>query len=235
MRFSINDYSIDAQAKGWGRGWPADRSSDTARVTADRSQVAVNVHKRIARLVDMLLDETEARGYLCKSGQTGAYNNRPIRDAQGRDTATPSNHSWGLAVDINWHDNPATRDGIVHSKLPDWLPPLWGRYGCAWGGNYRGSNFRDPMHMEFMGSPEDADDMTHKAINDGIGNLPLNHDDKKWLQKEIRNAVNDHADMLFRWADHGGGPNPTRSEPNHPNSHKAILDRLDKLERRLPR
>jgi len=40
--------------------------------------------------------------------------------------------------------------------------------------------------------------------------------------------------MLFRWADHGGGPNPAHSEPNHPNNHKAILDRLDELEKRLP-
>jgi hypothetical protein len=226
MQFSINDYSIRASGKGWGHGWPTNRIADMARVTADRSNVAVNVHKRIARLVDLLLDETERRGYLAKGGQTGGFCCRPIKG-----TKAPSNHSWGLAIDLNWHDNPATRDGIVHTRFPSWLPPLWGRYGFAWGGNYRHS-FKDPMHLEFMGSPEDAHDMTRKALADGVGNMPLNHADKLWLMKEIRDAVNAHANALFRWDDHGGD-RPTPSPPNHPHSHMAILDRIDALERRL--
>jgi hypothetical protein len=28
MRYSINDYSISAKEKGWGNGWPHDRSAD---------------------------------------------------------------------------------------------------------------------------------------------------------------------------------------------------------------
>jgi hypothetical protein len=75
--------------------------------------------------------------------------------------------------------------------------------------------------------------MTAKAIHDGVGNLPLNHADKVWLQQQIRDAVNAHADKLFRWDDHGGGDPPAASPPNHPHSHKAILDRIDALERRL--
>jgi hypothetical protein len=158
MRFSINDYSISPKAKGWGLGWPNDRSGDMARVKADRSETAVNVHKGIARLVDLLLDETENRGYRLVQDQTGGYNNRPIRD-----TNRPSNHSWGLAVDLNWRRNPASNDGQIHGDFPDWLVPLWGRYGFAWGGNYRRTGFRDPMHLEFMGAPEDADDKTLAA------------------------------------------------------------------------
>jgi hypothetical protein len=227
MQFSINDYSIRASDKGWGPGWPVDRSSDMAKVTADRSSVKVNVHKKIARLVDLLMDETERRGYLLKEGQTGGFCSRPIKD-----TKIPSNHSWGLALDLNWRENPATRDGIVHTTFPRWLPPLWGRYGFAWGGNYRGSNFRDAMHLEFMGSPKDARDMTRKALKDGIGSLPLNEADKKWLRKEIRDAVNAHADRLFRWADHGG-TGATLAPPSHPHNHKEILARIDEVERRL--
>jgi hypothetical protein len=80
----------------------------------------------------------------------------------------------------------------------------------------------------------------NRAMTDDFGqwrvgdDMPLNDADKKWLAQEIRDAINAHADMLFRWADHGGGPNPAHSEPNHPNNHKAILDRLDELEKRLP-
>jgi D-alanyl-D-alanine carboxypeptidase/LysM domain len=157
MRFSINDYSISPKAKGWGPGWPTDRSSDMARVSADRSHTRVNVHKRIARLVDMLLDETERRGYRLDQTQTGGYVNRQIRN-----TGRPSNHSWGLALDCNWRRNPATFDGKVHSDFPRWVVPLWNKYGFANGRNYRG-RFKDPMHFEFMGSPQDADDMTAKA------------------------------------------------------------------------
>jgi LysM repeat protein len=128
-----------------------------ARVTADRSHTRVNVHKRIARLVDMLLDETERRGYRLDQTQTGGYVNRQIRN-----TGRPSNHSWGLAVDCNWRRNPATFDGKVHSDFPPWVVPLWRTYGFANGGNYKG-RFKDPMHFEFMGSPADADGMTAKA------------------------------------------------------------------------
>jgi hypothetical protein len=232
MQFSINDYSIRASAKGWGPGWPTDRASDMARVTADRSQVAVNVHKGIARLVDLLMDETERRGYLLKSGQTGGFCSRPIMKKDGTPTNTPSNHSWGLALDLNWRENPCTFDGKVHTTFPTWLPPLWGRYGFAWGGNYRGSGKRDAMHLEFMGSPKDASEMTRRAVSDDIGSMPLNDADKKWLKQEICNAINDHADDLFRWADHGG-EKPTISPPSHPHNHKAILDRIDALEGRL--
>lgn len=160
MRYSISDYSISPKAKGWGKGWPTDRSADMARVTANRSGTRVNVHKRIARLVDLLLDETERRGYLLDKSQTGGYNNRQI-DSKGK----PSNHSWGLAVDLNWRRNPERFDGVVKTDFPDWLVPLWGRYGFAWGGNYRGKH-KDPMHLEFMGSPEDADDKTSAAVRE---------------------------------------------------------------------
>jgi hypothetical protein len=169
MRFSINDYSISPKAKGWGSGWPQDRSHDMARVRADRSGTAVNVNKRIARLVDLLLDETERRGYRLVQSQTGGYNNRPIRG-----TRKPSNHSWGLAVDLNWQRNPENFHGVVKTDFPIWLPKLWGRYGFAWGGNYRG-NHKDPMHLEFMGSPDDADDMTSAARRDLTGPAPAPH------------------------------------------------------------
>lgn len=160
MRYSLSDYSVTARSKGWGPGWPTDRWTDMARVQAARSGVAVNVHRRIARLVLLLLNETERRGYLCRGGQTGAYNNRPIGG-----TRTASNHSWGLAIDINWSINFASYDGRNHGDLPSWVPPLWARYGFAWGGNYSGK-FKDPMHFEFMGSPADADDMTALALDE---------------------------------------------------------------------
>ncbi|MEU4238207.1 M15 family metallopeptidase [Actinoplanes sp. NPDC026619] len=160
MRFSISDYSISAKAKGWGNGWPEDRSRDMVRIKADTTGTKVNVHKRIAALADILLDETEKRGYRLNPKTCGGYVNRPIKN-----TKKPSNHSWGLALDLNWDKNPESRDGKNHTNLPAWVAQLWGRYGFAWGGNYHGHH-KDPMHFEFMGSPDDADDMLSKARRD---------------------------------------------------------------------
>jgi hypothetical protein len=157
MRFSMSDYSVSAKAKGWGAGWPANRSADMARVAADRSGTRINVHKRVAPLVDILLDESERRGYRFHPKTCGGYVNRAIKH-----TDRPSNHSWGLAVDLNWDRNPETFDGEVHTDLPGWLVALWNRYGFAWGGHYR-NRHKDPMHFEFMGAPADADDMLAKA------------------------------------------------------------------------
>jgi hypothetical protein len=160
MRFSITDYSISPKAKGWGNGWPTDRSADMVRIRADRSGTRINVHKGIAPLADMLADATEVRGYLLDQKETGGFNSRPIKG-----THKPSNHSWGLAVDLNWQRNPEHFDGVLKTDFPKWLAPLWGRYGFAWGGNYRGRH-KDPMHLEFMGSPDDAADMISAARRD---------------------------------------------------------------------
>ena len=165
MRFSISDYSVSPKVKGWDDGWPESRARDQARVTADRSGTRLNVHRRIAPLVDMLLDETERRGYRLDPRRCGGFVNRPIKN-----TRKPSNHSWGLAVDLNWNRNPENFHGELHTDLPSWLPPLWGRYGFAWGGNYKGRH-KDPMHLEFMGAPADADDMLAKARRE-IGAAP---------------------------------------------------------------
>jgi len=160
MAVLLGDYSKTAAQKGWGAGWPScsGATNNLATVTFARSQARVTVHKRIARLVQLLADETERRGYLAKPGQTGAYNCRAISG-----TSSPSNHSWGLAVDWNWQDNPYTTNYTLN-HIPGWMPPLWNRYGFAWGGTYTGK--KDFMHWEFMGWPADADSLTALAITE---------------------------------------------------------------------
>jgi len=160
MHYSINDYSVSAKGKGWGNGWPTDRSGDMRKVVAEKSRAAANVHRRIARLVDILLAETERRGYVIHREQTSGYADRAIRKSNPK---RPSNHSWGLAIDINSLINEFRTDGRLVTDVPPWMPKLWNKYGFAWGGHYR-HNRKDPMHFEFMGSPDDADAMTQAAI-----------------------------------------------------------------------
>ena len=134
-------------------------------VAAPRSQVGVSVHRRIARLVGLLFAETERRGYLLRPGQCWGYACRAIAG-----TAVASNHSWGLAVDINSLANPYQFPR--RTDQPTWMPLLWNRYGFAWGGNYN-DNGRlgkaDSMHYEFMGTPADADQMTALALYELTG------------------------------------------------------------------
>ena len=139
-----------ANLRGWGQGWPVNRSGDMATVRAARSGTSFTVHKLIAPIIKYLIDETERRGYLLDHGpgdqdDDWSYDNRPIR---GKRVA--SNHSWGLAVDID-----ATQFGLGSRKrLPQWIVDLWHAHGFDYGGDYRGR--KDPMHFEFNGWPSDA-------------------------------------------------------------------------------
>jgi hypothetical protein len=158
---NLTDYANTAAQRGWGQGWPSCsgvKSAGTSIITADRSGTRLSVHKRIARLVDILIDWTESTGYLLKPGQCGGYNCRAIGG-----TRSPSNHSWGLAVDLNWLDN--TFNSTGRHALPVSVARMWNRYGFAWGGDYSGP-MKDWMHLEFMGTPDDADVMTGLAISD---------------------------------------------------------------------
>lgn len=160
MAINLRDYSRTGAQRGWGAGWPScggAKAAGTAVVTADRSGTRFSVHKRIARLVDLIVDECERRDYQLKAGQTGGYNCRPIGG-----TSSPSNHSWGLAIDINWLTNPMRKP--LTTDIPAWVVALFNRYGFAWGGHYSGTP--DAMHFEFMGTPEQADEMTALALRE---------------------------------------------------------------------
>lgn len=163
MKYSINDYSKNSEAKGWGPGWPHDNKDKMVRVKANKSGKKVSVHHRISRLVDILLDESERKGYRIEL--LGGFVNRQIFK-KGKPTGIPSNHSWGLAIDVNWNRNIETSNGELHHNIPGWMQDLFNRYGFAWGGDYRKGGHRDPMHFEFMGSPADADKMTAKAVKE---------------------------------------------------------------------
>lgn len=135
-----------ANLRGWGNGWPTDRSDDMTTVRAARSGARFTVHRDIAPIVKYLIDEVERRGYLIDHGPADvdddwSYANRAIR---GRNT--PSNHSWGLAIDINAQDFPLGSS----KRLPQWIVDLFTDMHFEYGGDWSGR--KDPMHFEFAGS-----------------------------------------------------------------------------------
>ena len=155
---NLKDYR-SAELKGWGAGWPscAGVGGNLVTVTADRSRAKFSIHRRVSVLFDTLIDRMEARAYLCKPPQCGAYNCRAIAG-----TNRASNHSWALAADINWTDNPYTTTG--RRTMPDWVPrEIFNPYGWAWGGDYSGAR-KDYMHLEFLGTPAQADEQTARVL-----------------------------------------------------------------------
>jgi hypothetical protein len=114
----------------------------------ERAGVKVYVRKEIALLVATLFEASEKKhGYDIKPGQTWGYANRPIRG-----TNKPSNHSWGLAVDINSLANPMGRTFV--SDLPPGMVAMWTSCHMGWGGYFRSRP--DAMHFEYLGRPGDV-------------------------------------------------------------------------------
>jgi D-alanyl-D-alanine carboxypeptidase len=150
----------------WGPGWPncqPGRIDSGFVVSGTRFPGGMRVE--LVDLAAMLVQECKDRGYRFGSASDPSYGcwGYSCRCISG--SSTPSNHSWGLAVDINAPANPYTSPLVT--DMPGWMPDLWNAYGFRWGGDYSGS--KDAMHYEFMGSVADAASETAKAKAAGIG------------------------------------------------------------------
>jgi hypothetical protein len=136
------------------------------------------VRREIHDLVLILLHESERRGYInLHDGWCWGGACRPIKTSSGTLTQTPSNHSWGLALDLNAPEN--VFGGSTH-KIPTAMARLWNEYGFRWGGDYSGT--KDWMHFEFMGTPDDARAMTEKAKRE-LGGDELTNEEQQILKE----------------------------------------------------
>lgn len=154
-----------ANLRGWDNGWPTNRSREMRWVRAARSGAKWQVHYDIAPIVQFVVDTIEARGYLFDHGPADVdddwgYSNRPIRG-----TRTPSNHSWGLAIDIDAQRYPQG----TRRRPPQWIIDLFEKYGFEWGGDW---SFRDPMHFEWRGSRTEARHMVAMLAAGHLANVP---------------------------------------------------------------
>jgi hypothetical protein len=149
------------------------------------------VHKEIAPLVALLLDATAEGGYqLDKTPDDWGYANRPITGT----TNVPSNHSWGLAVDLNATRNPYGPTLITN--MPAWMPELWADYGFRWGGDYTSN--KDAMHYEYMGTPEQAKRHTERAEKE-LGDLAYSEFKDGWKAFRRGDKLPDNATPDFQF------------------------------------
>lgn len=135
----------NASSRGWGSGWP--HCQGKAMAAAKGGGISVQVRREVAPLVAALLAATEALGYAPIPGQCGGFACRAIRGS-----SQASNHSWGLAIDLNWPRNPMGNP--FRSEIPPAVVHLWESAGWFWGGRYKLRP--DTMHFEYLGTPHDV-------------------------------------------------------------------------------
>lgn len=140
--YGRNPHSANTTHSSWGsKAWP-NCPTDIVTASSNTGDKA-GVRKALAPLVSELLKQTEARGYALDPAQTGGFNCRSIRGSN-----KPSNHSRGLAVDLNWNRNPMA--SYFKSDIPPHIVSMWEQAGFYWGGRYSGRP--DTMHFEYIGS-----------------------------------------------------------------------------------
>lgn len=146
------DTGLNAQARGWG---PHGQANKMKWIEVDNTRLLLN--EGICELFELLMLECVRRGY---TFHEGALDDWGYADRYIAGTTVWSNHSWGLAGDLNARNNPFTTGSLV-TDMPKWLPDLFNEYGFRWGGDYH--SVKDAMHFEFMGTPQDAREMLEKA------------------------------------------------------------------------
>lgn len=143
----------DASDRGWGPGWPNCRDDDWVTITA--AGLRWRVRAEIAELARDAIEEW----HRTVEPLVGQVNNGSAvcRAIRGSDPPRPSNHSWGLALDLNSNLHPDGKRGTFTtaevSAIRAWLAerPHW-----RWGGDWRGGDV-DEMHVEYVGTPADAE------------------------------------------------------------------------------
>jgi hypothetical protein len=105
----------------------------------------VRCHRLLIPLVRSVLTEIEEAGLsdtIDPAGYAGCWNAR----LTNRQDAV-SRHSWGIAIDLNFPDNPVGSAGMMHPELVD----AFARHGFTWGGTWL---LTDPTHFEAVILPE---------------------------------------------------------------------------------
>lgn len=107
-----------------------------------------------------LITDLESAGYKIVGDQSGGYNPRNIRG-----TNTPSQHAFGRAIDVNWHDNAQGTRGAIPAEL---ARELAAKHGMTWGGDWKRP---DPMHFE-IARDGSATPMVARGITSFAGMRP---------------------------------------------------------------
>jgi hypothetical protein len=165
--------------RGWGDpGAPGSNAGEAYRkahiITLAVAGIRIAVHKDIARLVNGFIREIVAGGFdLADVADDWGYAHRAIRGYEAEYARTKSlrylsNHSRGLALDLNATQHPLGHHG---TGIPLEVIDAARRWGFSWGGNY--VSRPDEMHFEFLGRPEDVDRYPLNQPQSAEGDEPM--------------------------------------------------------------
>lgn len=184
-----------AEERGWGDcGVPdPDRQRAYARahvVTASIAGVSWRVHRKVEPIFRVLLERhvVPRIGPITRVADDWSYAPRCVRGT-GPGTGKPcviSNHAWGLAIDVNATENVmggADRDGQFPADFGDEIAYL----GLRWGGDY--TSRTDPMHFEFLGTPEEADMIVARIERGAV--LEDDDMDEATVERIVRKVLNE--------------------------------------------
>lgn len=172
---------------GWAYNGSAALAPFEAAMTMNRSAFSsvragqLRTFPEALALFEGFAREVAAGGYQLRDIGIYAFrctSNSGRKDCWGLSPASLSNHSFGLAMDINTGANPeltyrspgGTTSACsvpVRTDIPRWVVQAAERWGLFWGGygwsggcqtptTSKSSLIRDPMHFEFRGTPEQA-------------------------------------------------------------------------------
>lgn len=151
----FNNYS--PESFGWGGSFDPKLNPEVLVPFTYKGARFGQMHKYVVGLFTALLDELvpHIAGGLLAHNDEGCYNPKSVTVG-----GTRSFHTYGIAIDVNWVDNPM---GAKHRPTgPNALPPITSQiardYGCEWGGDW--SYPQDWMHIECHLPPSEA----HKVL-----------------------------------------------------------------------
>jgi len=186
-----------ASARGWGPGWPHPNTSHIVTAVCGANRVKLPVRAEIAPLVRHLVADLERQHGPFHTGQCWGFANRAIRGSN-----RPSNHSWGLAIDLDAPSNPMTNNPSARHTIGSYASGLAAEHGFRWGGDYVGR--KDYMHFEFMGTPASAAALARRLGLPVVGpigrpELPAgglhrgsSGEPVRWLQRRLNHIAGSH-------------------------------------------
>jgi hypothetical protein len=170
-----------ASSRGWGPGWPNARTDHIVTAVCGANRIKLPVRSEVAVLVQQLVKDLERQHGPFHPGQCWGFANRAIRG-----TRIPSNHSWGLAIDLDAPSNPMTTNPAARHTIGSYASRVAASYGFRWGGDYVGR--KDYMHFEFMGTPASAAALARPvrpALPSGGLRLGSSGELVSWLQRRL--------------------------------------------------
>ncbi|RGG64343.1 hypothetical protein DWW96_09545 [Eubacterium sp. AF17-7] len=126
----------------------------------NKTTMNLTVHAKLAEEFKSIFEDMAKEKFKIKASETCAYVWKNIIG-----TGTVSQHSYGLAIDINWNDNPCFyntnvdvsngyggyQPGQNQYSVTKKIIQIWKSHGFYWGGDWSGK--KDTMHFSYTEKP----------------------------------------------------------------------------------